>query len=140
MNETHKYYNTRNRPVSDPLIGQVLLGPGHPKDAAPVQVPQMSKVHITLVKQGDFTAFQIGAQFARPQVVMLGGGVHDDEPGQQALQVQAKMCFGGGFAPAMFRPVHAVGDQLHRRAVDDMNRHLKRKAGPRLLPAAKPGD
>jgi hypothetical protein len=36
----------------------------------------MAEVHITLVEQGDFAAFQVGAQFARPLVVVLGGGVH----------------------------------------------------------------
>ncbi len=66
-----------------------------------IQIPQMAKVHITLVKQGDFTTFETGAQFARPLVVMLGGRVHDDKTGQQTLQVQAHMSLGGGLAAAV---------------------------------------
>jgi hypothetical protein len=45
----------------------------------------MAEVHITLVEQDDFAAFQVGAQFARPFVVVFGHGVHDDKTGQKTL-------------------------------------------------------
>ena len=58
------------------------------KDAAFIQIAQMPVVDATLVKEDDFTALDPGAQFARPLVVVLAGGVDDHEVGQQTLQVQ----------------------------------------------------
>ena len=76
----------------------------------------MPEVHVTLVKQHDFAAFDPGAQLARPLVVVLAGGVDDHKVGQQTLQVEPHVRFGGGLAPPVLGPVHAVGHQFHHRA------------------------
>src|ERR1035441_8800260 len=43
----------------------------------------------------------------RPFVVMLAGGVDNDKVGQQTLQVEPHMRFGGRLAPPVLGPVHA---------------------------------
>lgn len=123
----------------DDLAGQVLLGASDPMDAALIQIPQMAEVHVTLVQQGDFAALEISAQFPGAFVVVLRSGVHDDESRQQALQVQSHVGFGSGFAPAMFGPIHRVGHQFHRRAVDDVNGHLETEGGPASPARREPG-
>src|SRR5271170_6386953 len=87
----------------------------------------MTEVHVTLVKQGDLAAFNPGAHFPRPQVVVLTGGVDDDKVGQKTLQVEPHMGFGGGFAPPVLGPVQAVGHQFHHRGVHHMNGQLETK-------------
>jgi len=44
----------------------------------------------------------MGAKLARPDAVMLGGGVHDGAAGQEGLEIEPDMAFGGSLAAAMF--------------------------------------
>ena len=99
----------------------------------------MAEVHVTLVEQGDFAALQTGAQFVRPLVVVLGGGVHNDETGQQTLQVQAHVGLGRRLAPTVLGPVRTVGHQFHHRAVDHMDGHLETKGRPPAFSCRKAG-
>lgn len=77
---------------------QVVLGASDPEDAPHRQIGQMSEVHIGLVKGEDFTRLNIGAKLSSPERVMPGGGVHDGAAGQEGLEIETEMAFGGGFA------------------------------------------
>lgn len=103
----------------------VVLGPSHPEDAASREIGQMAKVHVSLVKHDDFALANVRADFPGPLIVVLFGGVDDGKAGQETLEVEPQMAFGGSLAAAMFGPVHAVGDQLDRGGVDNVNHALE---------------
>jgi hypothetical protein len=112
-------------PAFDDSTLEIVLGPCHPEDAAPEQVQEVSEVHVGLVKQDDFTGPQSGAHLARPFVVVMFGGVDDRTGGQEALQVQPPMAFGGGFAATMLGPVQAGGHQLDGGGIHGVNGALE---------------
>lgn len=49
------------------------------------------------------------------------GAVDEHEHGQEALEVEPHVAFGGGLAAAVFGPIHAGGHQLDRGGVDDVD-------------------
>ena len=70
---------------------------------------------------------------------MLGGGVHDGAAGQEGLEVEPDMAFGGGLAPAMFGPVQRAGHQLDGGGVHDMDEALEAEGEVRAAVAAEGG-
>jgi hypothetical protein len=104
---------------------QVVLGARDPEDVARRQVGQVLEVDVSLVEDDDFAWFHARAQLTRPEVVVLAGGVEDGEARQEALQVEADVALGGGFAAPVLGPVHASGDPLNGRGVDDVNGALE---------------
>ena len=70
---------------------------------------------------------------------MLAGGVHDGEAGQEAQQVQPQMTLRRGFAPTVLRPRNAIGHQLDRRGVDDLDGAAKPPGECLFAVAQKPG-
>ncbi len=73
-----------------------------------------------------------------PGLVPGGAGDHGDD-GQEILQVERKMQLGGGLAPPVLGPVHATGDKLDGRGVDDMNRAFEPARHPLIRAAAESG-
>ena len=61
---------------------------------------------------------------------MLAGGVHDHALRQEALQVQAHVRFGRGFAAAMPGPVQRVGHELDDSRVHDVNGNFEPVGAP----------
>src|SRR5208282_2421315 len=118
---------------------QVVLGASDPKNAALRQVGQMSEVHISLVEDGNFTRLNMGAKLARPDAVMLGGGVHDGATGQKGLEIEPNMAFGGGLAAAMFGPVHRAGHQLDGGGVHDVDKPFETEGKAGSAVAAEGG-
>ena len=104
---------------------QVVFGARDPEDVACRQVGQVLEVDVGLVEDDDFAWFNARAQLARPEAVVLAGGVDDGEARQEALQVEADVALGGGFAAPVLGPIHAPGDQLNGRGVDDVNGALE---------------
>ena len=84
-------------------VREVVFGAGDSKHPALIQIAQMAEVYVTFIKQGNFTAFEIGTQLAASFVVVLGSGVHNDKSRQQALPIQTHVGFGRCFAPARQR-------------------------------------
>src|SRR5664280_311095 len=118
------------RHLLDHFVSHVVFGAGDPEHAALIQILQVPEIHVPLVKQHDFAALDPGAQFPRPFVVVLAGGVDNHKVGQQTLQVEPHVCFGRRLAPQVVGPVHAVGHQFHDRGVHHVNRHLETKGWP----------
>ena len=114
------------------FAGHVFFGSGDPENPAPVQVAQMAEIDATLVKQDDFAALDPGADLARASVIVLAGGADNHKAGQQTLQVQAHMRFGGRLPAAVLRPVHVVGHQFEHGGVHHVDRHLEAKGAPAL--------
>ena len=56
---------------------------------------------------------------------MLGGGVHDGATGQEGLEVEADVTFGGGLAPAVSGPVQRAGHQLDGGGIHDLDEALE---------------
>ena len=56
---------------------------------------------------------------------MLPRGVDDHALRQEALQVQAHMGLGGGFAATVLGPIQGVGHQFNHSGVHDVDRHLE---------------
>lgn len=113
---------------------QVVLGAGDPKDAAHRQIGQMGEIQIRLVEDDNLAGPHARAEFAGTDAVVFTGGAHDGEAGQEGLQIQAEMTFGGGFAAAMFGPVETAGDQLDGGGVHEVNGALETEG--KLGPAA----
>jgi hypothetical protein len=124
--------------LDDPAL-QVVLGAGDPEDAAHGKVGEMLEVHIGLVEDDDFTLLNIGAKLSGPDGVMLGGGVHDGAAGQEGLEIEADMAFGGGLAAAMFGPVQGTRHQLDGGRVHDMDEPLEPEGELRAAVAAEAG-
>ena len=51
----------------------------------------------------------------------LLGAVDEHEHGQETLEVEPHVAFGGGLAAAVFGPVHAGGHQFDRGGIDDVD-------------------
>jgi hypothetical protein len=81
----------------------------------------MGKFEISLVKYGDFTVFNPRAHFPSPLGIGLPGSINNDKPRQEALEVQAEVTFGSGFAPAVFGPIHTLGDELYCARINQMD-------------------
>ena len=123
----------------DDAVLQVVLGAGDPEDAALRQIRQMVEIHISLVEDDDFTRLNTGAKLTRPDTVMFGGSVHDGAAGQEGLEIEADMAFGGGLAAAMFGPVQRTGHQLDGGRIHDVNEPLETEGEARRAVAAKGG-
>src|SRR5690606_9480686 len=100
---------------------KVVLGARDPEDVARRQVGEVLEVNVRFVEDDDFPWFDARAQLARPEVVVLAGGVDDGKARQEALEVEADVALGGGFAAPVPGPVHAPGDQLDGCGIDDVN-------------------
>ena len=116
---------------------QIILGARDPEHLPHRQVGEMGKIQIRLVKDDNLPGLHARAHFPRPPVVMFPGGVHQRELGQERLQIQPHVTFGGRLAPAMFGPVQTPSDQLDRGRVHDMNHPLEPKGEARTVPCAK---
>jgi len=118
---------------------QVILGAGYPEYAALRQVRQMGEIHIRLVEDDDFTRLNMGAKLARPDAVMARRRCSTMAPaGQEGLEIEPDMAFGGSLAAAMFGPVQrAAINWMVVESTTWMSR-LKRKAkrGVRWPPKA----
>ena len=79
-------------------------------------------MNIGLVEEDNFAFAQAGAERGGAHVVVFAGGLHDRETRQEAAQIESQVTLGGGFAPTVARPVDAVGDELDRGGVDDVDR------------------
>ena len=124
---------------ADDAALQVILGAGYPEYAALRQVRQMGEIHIRLVEDDDFTRLNMGAKFARPDAVMLGGGVHDGAAGQEGLEIEPDMAFGGSLAAAMFGPVQRAGHQLDGGRIHDVDEAFETEGEARRAVTAKGG-
>jgi len=122
---------------SDHPALQVVLGTGDPEHLPHRQIGQMGEVQIRLVKDDNLPGPYARAHFPRPQVVVFPGGVHQRELGQEGLQIQPHMTFGGGLAPAMFGPVQTTGDQLDGGRIHDVNHTLEPEGQARPVPGPK---
>lgn len=96
----------------------------------------MREIHVSLVKQDDFTRAQPGADFPGALVVVVLGGVDKGKGGQEIPAVQPQMALGGGFSPAMLGPVHAGSHQLDGGGIHRMNRAFEPVEQPLALPAS----
>ena len=99
----------------------------------------MGEAYAGLVEDYDFPLVQSGAQFRGAHTVMLASGVHDGEAGQETQQVQPQMTLRGGFAPTVLRPRHAIGHQLDRRGVNDVDGAAEPPPERLVPPGRKPG-
>jgi hypothetical protein len=70
---------------------------------------------------------------------MLGGGVHDGATGQEGLEIEPDMAFGGGLAAAMFGPVQRACHQLDGGRVHDVDEPLETEGELRMTVAAEGG-
>ena len=104
---------------------QIVFGAGDPVDLALRQVGQVGEVHIGFVEDDNLARRHGRAQFMRPAVVVLTGGVHNDKAGQEGLEIEPHMTFRGGLAAAMLGPIHTPGHQLNGSRVHDMNQPLE---------------
>jgi hypothetical protein len=114
---------------------QVVLGAVDLKNLTTGQVCQVFRVHVSSVENGDFTRLNIGAKLTRPDAVMLGGGVHDGAAGQEGLEIEPDMAFGGGDV----WPSPASGHQLNGGRIHDVDEPLETKGEARRAVAAKGG-
>lgn len=106
-------------------VAEVVLGPGHPEDAASGQIEDVGKVNVGLVKHGDLAGLKPGAELHGAGVVMVGSLFDDGKGRKESLQVQAQMHLSSRLAAAVLGPVHAVGYQSDGRRVDRMDRTLE---------------
>src|SRR5208282_1210315 len=118
---------------------QVVLGTSNPENLATGQVRQVCKVHVSLVENDNFTRLNTGAKFTCPAAVMLASGIHDGTAGQEGLEVEPDMTFGGGLAPTMLGPVQRAGHQLDGGRIHDVNEPLETEGEPGRAVAAKSG-
>jgi hypothetical protein len=116
---------------------QVVLGAGDPEDAPHRKVGEVGEVHIRLVEDDDFTRLNTGAKLPCPDRVMLGGGGHDGATGQEGLEIEPDMAFGGGLAAAMFGPVQRACHQLDGGQVHDVDEPLETEGELRTRVAAE---
>ncbi len=119
------------------LEGEVVLGSGHPENAALGEVEEVVEVDVGLVEQSDLSVLESGAKLAGSGVVVMGGFLDDGEGGQEVLQVKAHVKFRGGLATPMLGPVHAVGHQSYRARVDGVNGFLE-SSGQALVASRGP--
>ena len=122
-------------PFDDPEL-QVLLGAGHPGDASDEQPKRWAKSTYARSKRTISPGADAGAHLPGTGVVVVASGVDDGEAGQQALQIEPEMALGGRLAAAVLGPVHARGDQLDGRGIDNVDGALE-SVGQAL--AAGPG-
>jgi hypothetical protein len=109
---------------ADP-VAEVVLGPGHPEDAASGQIEEVGKVNVGLVEDGDLAGLPPGAELHGAGVVMVGSLFDDGKGRKESLQVQAQMHLSSRLAAAVLGPVHAVGHKSDGRRVDRMDRTLE---------------
>ena len=118
----------------DPEL-HVVLRPGHPPNPALVEIGKVIEVHIGLVKNDDFAFEDRGTDLAGAFVVMLTGGVHDGERWKKAVQVEPQVHLCGRLAPAVLRPVHAIGHQLDDGRIHRVDSDLEAPQRARALAA-----
>lgn len=94
-------------PLAD-IVTHVVLSPVNPENAAFGQRKQMFEVHVSLVEHHDLSRCQPRAQGDHAAAVVVGSFFDHCEGWQEGLQIQAHVQFRSGFAPPVFRPVHAV--------------------------------
>jgi len=124
---------------ADDTALQVVLGAGDPADAPHRKVGQMGEVHIRFVEDDDFTRLHTGAKLSGPDGVMFGGGVNNGAAGQEGLEIEPDMAFGGGLAAAMFGPVQGTRHQLNGGRVHDMNEPFETEGELRAPVTAEAG-
>ena len=112
---------TGHRQGLEDFAGHVLLGAGHPEDAALQEIEEMGEVHIRLVEDDNLSGADGGAEFAGAFGVVFPRGVDDGEAGKEAVEIEPQMALGRRLAPAVFGPVHAGGDQLDGGRIDHMD-------------------
>ena len=122
---------------ADDAALQIVLGARDPEHLAHGQVSEMGEVQIRLVKDDNLPGLYARTHFPRPQVVMFPSGGHQRELGQERLQIQPHMAFGGRLTPAMFGPVQTPGDQLDGGRVHDVNHPLEPEGETRPVLCAK---
>jgi len=118
-------------------VAEVVLGPGHPEDAASGQIEEVGKVNVGLVEDGDLAGLQPGAELHGAGIVMMGSFFDDGEGREESLQVQAKMHLRRRLTTSVLGPVHAVGHQSDSRRIDRMDRPLE-AAGQTTIAAGWP--
>ena len=116
--------------IFDHMVFHVVLGPGHPENSPRRQIRQMPEIHVGLVEDDDFPRKKARAEFARPRVVVLPGGTDHEAGGKEAVQIESQVHLGRGFPPPVFRPVHAVGEELEHRGIHGMNAHFESAQHP----------
>lgn len=98
---------------------------GDPEDSPKEKIEEMIEIHIGLVEKHNLPGQHGGADLPGPLGVVVTRGVDEDKTGKETLEIQSQMAFGGGFAAAMFGPVHAPSNQLYGRRVDNMDGSAK---------------
>jgi len=116
--------------IFDHMVFHVVLGPGHPENSPRRQIRQMPEIHVGLVEDDDFPRKKARAEFARPRVVVLPGGADHEADGKEAVQIESQVHLGRGFPPPVFRPVHAVGEELEHRGIHGVDAHLESAQHP----------
>ena len=99
------------------MVFHCVLGPRDPLHATCVKFGKVGEIHVGLVKNHDFTGGNARADLAGALVVVLPGGIDDGKGWQEAVQIEPQVHLCRRLAPAVFRPVHAIGHQLHRGRV-----------------------
>jgi hypothetical protein len=89
-------------------ILRIFLGPRNPGDNPHVELMQVVKIHIRIVKEPDLPALQPCADLTGAFFMMIPGGVHDGAGGQKIAGVQQQVQLGSGVdsvaAPRLPRP------------------------------------
>ena len=89
----------------------------------------MVVVDVGFVKNHDFSSENACAHFAGPFGVILPGGVDDGAVGQEGLEIEPQVTFGGRLATAMSGPVQTRGDPFDSGGIHRMDRAAKSTQG-----------
>ena len=99
----------------------VVLGSADPPYTPSGKFIEVVELRVGLVKNSDFTALELVAEALCLRAVMLLCRVDNHTLRKKALQVEPQVALGGRLPAAVFRPVHAVGNQLDRGRVHRVN-------------------
>jgi len=76
---------------------EVLLGPGHPEDAADEQPEEMGEVHVGAVEQNDLPRADTRAHLACAGIVVVAGGVDEAKRGNRLCRSSRKWHLAAAF-------------------------------------------
>ena len=99
----------------------------------------MEEVQIRFVEDHNLPGPQARTHFARPQIIVFAGSVHQGELRQKGLEVEAHMTFGGRLAPPMFGPGQTAGDESNGSRVHNMNHPFEPEGKTGTVPGSKVG-
>src|SRR6056297_1354807 len=106
----------------DNTIFHVVFGTCNSENTSPVKVREMRKIHICLIKNGYFAAFETHTEPIGFGGIMRRSFFDQSKFRQKRLEIQLHMTLCRSFTPAMLCPVNAVGNELNRGRVNRIDR------------------